>query len=1029
MPVVPPVPPEPPSGSGSGGPLAWDPPPPAELQRLLPKYGITSLLGRGGMGAVYEGRQLSLDRPVAVKILSAALEGQSLGFAERFKNEARAMAKLNHPGIVAVHDFGEAAGSLCYIVMEFVGGTDVAKMIAEQGRLHTDHAMAIIAHVCDALAYAHERGIIHRDIKPANIMVGYDGVVKVADFGLAKMTQGESAGVTQSGLALGSLHYMAPESMIYGTEVDHRADIFALGVMLYHMLTGKVPRGLFAPPSQQIPGLDPRYDSIIHRAIQNDREKRYPSVNALRAELDNILTAPVPRVEATNDDPVAAVPAALPTRARPKRRKVAPPPLSKRARFVILWGTITASLVLVIGMAWLFIESRESGPKPADPTLSGPTPDPVKTPVAIPMTRVPWPTGPNFRSAGHFRSWSSLPNDGAIALTGLEKINSVKQVHMRGGSGWVVLQEDGTVVALDKRVETTGVRRICPGYADWFALLTTDGKLRACNRVEGFVDDPELAKLPPVQDAYVAPFHRVALLEDGSLRVWGKAHDGVQEKGNPEWKVKPAVPAGKKAVALSSSDASMAVKLDDGSLLVWTIDQGVVTLPAEFTTGRIGNFAIFRGRLFTTTPDGSGAISWDLSGKAGPPEPVGGGRRITDFIQTGVGMLARTDAGGIVDFFLRKACPGIADAVPKIGPTSAEHLSLSLPYIKDVFDARLIWFDEGPVPEPVPATVANPDAPVPIDWPPDGPNFRRIDQFKVWSSRPNQKNLDLNKLRGITDVVQVYHGRGNWVVLRANGDTISSHDDGDRKGIRRICPGNHIWYALISEDGSVEVISPEADKSHLRPPDGLKAIDGFVSPSCFALTTEGQIEVWGRNFDGKKEEKNGEWAARPTLPSGTKAIAITHTEFILGAQLEDHSLLVWNPAGAMRLPRSLSDLKFDSIAAAGANVYGVVSGTHTAVTWKKGLPEPTPIPDLPMAKSVLDTGSAAVCFLTESGKPVVVSSSDLDPAVLSPVLPYIDGADPSLISLRFEYVKATKESYAYLLWYDGSIAKPDTTSE
>ena len=182
------------------------------MHALLPEYEIAKTLGRGGMGAVYMGKQISLDRPVAIKILSTALEDADPSFAERFKNEAKAMGKLSHPGIVAVHDFGETDGGLLYIVMEYVEGTDVAKMIAKEGRLHTDHAMAITAHVCDALGYAHERGIIHRDIKPANIMVGCDGVVKVADFGLAKMTHSDSAGLTQSGMAMGTLHYMAPEA-------------------------------------------------------------------------------------------------------------------------------------------------------------------------------------------------------------------------------------------------------------------------------------------------------------------------------------------------------------------------------------------------------------------------------------------------------------------------------------------------------------------------------------------------------------------------------------------------------------------------------------------------------------------------------------------------------------------------------------------------------------------------------------------------------------------------------------------------
>ncbi len=270
------------------------------------------------MGAVYRGTQINLDRPVAIKILPPDLDQEDemgANYTERFKNEARAMAQLSHPGIVSVFDSGETADGLLYIVMEFVEGTDVARMVAEQGRLHSQHAMAITAHVCDALQYAHDRGIVHRDIKPANIMVRYDGVVKVADFGLAKIDKPGESGLTRSGMAMGTLHYMAPEALMLGSQVDHRADVYAVGVMLYQMLTGKLPQGLFTPPSQQIPGLDPRYDSIISQALRDDREIRYQNIHLLRNDLDGILTQPIVKVapEASKPQP------ALPTDARPQR--------------------------------------------------------------------------------------------------------------------------------------------------------------------------------------------------------------------------------------------------------------------------------------------------------------------------------------------------------------------------------------------------------------------------------------------------------------------------------------------------------------------------------------------------------------------------------------------------------------------------------------------------------------------------------------------------------------------------------------
>jgi len=362
----------------------WEPPTAEELQKLLPQYEITALLGRGGMGAVYKGTQIALDRPVAIKILSNRLEEADASFAERFKNEARAMAKLSHPGIVGVYDFGETAGGLLYIVMEFIEGTDVAKMLAQQKRLHTEHAMAITAHVCDALAYAHERGIIHRDIKPANIMVGYDGVVKVADFGLAKMNQSGESGLTQSGMAMGTLHYMAPEALMLGSAVDHRADVYAVGVMLYQMLTGKIPQGLFELPSLQVPGLDPRYDGIIGKALREDRDLRYPRVLDMRHDLDAILTQPVVKVEAAAEK----APAALETQARPQRPSGQPyrPPQpevivrTEKKSSPLLWAAVVA---LGAAATWFYLQSsRTVQPTPAPSMLSVP-PTATVTPNAV----------------------------------------------------------------------------------------------------------------------------------------------------------------------------------------------------------------------------------------------------------------------------------------------------------------------------------------------------------------------------------------------------------------------------------------------------------------------------------------------------------------------------------------------------------------------------------------------------------------------------------------------------------------------
>jgi tRNA A-37 threonylcarbamoyl transferase component Bud32 len=266
------------------------------LAASLPAYEVIEILGRGGMGAVYKARQKSLKRWVAIKVLPLVEADDELQFAERFRNEAETMAQMNHSSIVNVYDFGETPDGLLYIVMEFVDGTDVHKMIHGNGMLSGEYALAITAHVCDALAYAHARGVIHRDIKPANILIDQEGNVKVADFGLAKMSHTDY-GLTRSNVAMGTPDYVAPEVLSYGMVADHRADLYAVGVMLYQMLTGEVPRGLFKLPSQKGIEADPRFDDIICKAMEPDRDERYQSAMDVRAALDVILTTALPKEE------------------------------------------------------------------------------------------------------------------------------------------------------------------------------------------------------------------------------------------------------------------------------------------------------------------------------------------------------------------------------------------------------------------------------------------------------------------------------------------------------------------------------------------------------------------------------------------------------------------------------------------------------------------------------------------------------------------------------------------------------------
>ncbi len=261
---------------------------PAEVAKCFPQFEILELLGRGGMGVVYKARQRQLDRIVALKILPP-VEALSPDFIARFTREARSLAKLTHANIVAIYDFGESGG-LYYFSMEFVDGVNLRALLAA-GKVAPVQALAIVPLVCDALAYAHEEGIVHRDIKPENILLDKKGRVKIADFGLAKLLRREALdmSLTLTGVALGTVRYMAPEQMDKPETVDHRADIYSLGVVIYEMLTGEVPMGRFAPPSATT-GVDARLDEIVLHTLEREPARRYQNVTEVKTDIEGIAS-------------------------------------------------------------------------------------------------------------------------------------------------------------------------------------------------------------------------------------------------------------------------------------------------------------------------------------------------------------------------------------------------------------------------------------------------------------------------------------------------------------------------------------------------------------------------------------------------------------------------------------------------------------------------------------------------------------------------------------------------------------------
>ncbi|HVM48075.1 MAG TPA: serine/threonine-protein kinase [Candidatus Acidoferrum sp.] len=287
------------------------------LAKVFPQLEILGLIGQGGMGAVYKARQKQLHRVVALKILPPGI-GAERGFAERFTREAQALAQLNHPGIVTLYEYGQVQGDalskldsqaaapnppppLCFFLMEYVDGVNLGETLAH-GRIPPPEAMSLVAQICDALQFAHDQGIVHRDIKPENILLDRRGRVKVADFGLAMLRGGETEpavgggsplsalALTEAGKVVGTPRYMSPEQLERPGRVDHRADIYALGVVFYQMLTGELPGRSIEPPSQKVP-LDVRLDEVVLRALERAPERRFQHASDLKTRVELIAGA------------------------------------------------------------------------------------------------------------------------------------------------------------------------------------------------------------------------------------------------------------------------------------------------------------------------------------------------------------------------------------------------------------------------------------------------------------------------------------------------------------------------------------------------------------------------------------------------------------------------------------------------------------------------------------------------------------------------------------------------------------------
>ncbi len=378
------------------------------------KYRLEAQLGKGGMGAVYRARRLSIGDAVAVKVLLPKYANRT-DIIKRFRIEAQAAARLHHPNAVIIYDFGVSDEGLMYLVMELLEGKSLREVLAVQGKLASTKVYKIISQICDALDEAHACNVVHRDLKPDNIVVAattHGITIKVVDFGIAKLLNaaGEDDSLTRTGMRIGTPVYMSPEQF-FGKAVDHRTDIYSLGVMLYQMLTGALPfrhsnpqalaafhaNGVLSLPES---GIAPELQAVIRRAMAKNPDERYQSAGelaaALKAAIKNTASRP-----AIPSQPPAAAPA-IP-QSPPLVNAAAPPPLllpspppayalpapvaaspAKTLAIVALLGLILLLAVILV-MLWrgaAFSSGKQSSLSPPTTTLK-PAPEAETPGIAV----------------------------------------------------------------------------------------------------------------------------------------------------------------------------------------------------------------------------------------------------------------------------------------------------------------------------------------------------------------------------------------------------------------------------------------------------------------------------------------------------------------------------------------------------------------------------------------------------------------------------------------------------------------------
>ena len=745
------------------------------MEECFSELEVLELLGAGGMGAVYKVRQPRLDRLAALKVLSCPPEFYE-GFALRFEREAQLLAKLNHPHIVTIYDFGESArpksmegvGDLFYFLMEYVDGTDLNKLI-RTGGLQPEQALRIVPQICDALQFAHDKGITHRDIKPANILVDLDGNVKIADFGLAKLIEGEEealmSGLTMTGTSMGTPHYMAPEQWDAPEKVDHRADIYSLGVVFYEMLTGQRPHGVFDPPSRKIE-VDVRLDEVVLKAMEADVERRYQQASEVKEDVTRVSEEPMPQ--------------------RTARKGGAGKWIAVAACVALLgagawWWKLDGSEPLSLDVA------PESSPK-VNEASSG-REEGAKGVSTLTKTEPMIPAS----KPGRLRGVGSIQLPGgdgtlkSLDLAAAEGITDFVQLRAKMFGRWVALRSNGETIsnspeAFEPRsnIQRMGARSGSGNnvvYIDLEGRATPaqmDGELNAGALPE--VEEP-VVEVHAQSHGLIAQSHGLMLLKSGQAVAWGKVYDDpdfvANNAGHTKLWPRPDPADLQDVRALAIGHKSAAVLKSDGSVVAWDKD-GPISLPEEMQSG-IVQIAVSGTSDSIVAVDSQNRVWWCLRD----------GTLREDLCLDGVVAVHPGDRefapplyqreDGSWEFFpvyeekYAEAYPEILAAMPNLKglPPDAFYLRLSDPNQTQSQEAFLLWI------EPAAAEAGGSTA---VVSPKLAAMKERGGKLRVWKSPDwGDKPYDISRADGIDDFYSlptVEHK--DWVALRHGGSSVSA---------------------------------------------------------------------------------------------------------------------------------------------------------------------------------------------------------------------------------------------------------------